>query len=77
MFEEDIEITEEMRIEMQFESMRHERDRRLAMCDWVVTKAYSQGVPVPEEWANYMQALRDLPDNYDGSIPVNWPEKPE
>jgi hypothetical protein len=41
--------------------LRSERNRLLSDSDWVVIKAYSLGVPVPEPWAMYMQALRDLP----------------
>lgn len=42
--------------------LRIERNKRLAQCDWVVIRAYSQNAPVPEEWSLYMQTLRDLPE---------------
>jgi len=65
--------------------LRIERDRRLKEVDWVVTKAYSQNVPLSTEWANYMQGLRDLPStatpaltaSYDLDLSsVSWPVKP-
>ncbi|TFU17588.1 phage tail assembly chaperone [Thermus tengchongensis] len=61
-------------------NLRAERDRRLAATDWVVARAYEQGVPVPPKWAAYRQALRDLPQVIteeqllSGQIP--WPEPP-
>jgi len=42
--------------------LRIERDRRLAECDWVVTKHTEHGKMVPEKWKIYRQALRDLPN---------------
>ena len=42
--------------------LRIERDRRLAECDWVVTKHVEHGKMVPEKWKIYRQALRDLPN---------------
>ena len=37
------------------------RNNVLQSNDWVVIKHYSQGTPVPGDWATYMQTLRDLP----------------
>tara|TARA_B100000963_G_scaffold13885_1_gene10702 strand:- start:33 stop:410 length:378 start_codon:yes stop_codon:yes gene_type:complete len=42
--------------------LREERDKRLAACDWVVTKHAEHGKMVPEKWKIYRQALRDLPN---------------
>ena len=59
-----------------WKELREERNKRLSQCDWITLKAYSTGVPVPEEWKTYMQALRDLPTNTeDPSNPV-WPQEP-
>jgi len=41
--------------------LREERSRRLVAVDWVVIKYTSLGQQIPQEWADYMQALRDLP----------------
>ena len=63
--------------------LRIERNRRLAETDWVVIRAYSQKQDVPEDWTNYMQALRDLPataepqlDDAGNLTNVSWPEVP-
>jgi len=46
---------------------RAERDKRLAQCDWVVTKALESGGAVPSDWVTYRTALRDI------TIHSNWP----
>lgn len=65
--------------------LRKERTRRLAECDWVTLRAVSTGAPIPDDWAAYMQALRNLPDvstpqlNSVGKLDiesVNWPAPP-
>lgn len=72
--------TQADRIAQAWAAFRAERDRRLAETDWVVARAYERGEPVPEAWAAYRQALRDLPalvseeDLLAGRIP--WPEPP-
>ena len=74
----ELEALEPMRL------LRLERNRRLAETDWVVIRAYSQKQDVPEDWTNYMQALRDLPataepqlDDAGNLTYVSWPEVPE
>ena len=64
--------------------LRIERNQKLAETDWITLKAYSQKQDVSEDWANYMQALRDLPatadpqlDSQGNLINVTWPEVPE
>jgi hypothetical protein len=57
--------------------LRKRRDAKLAECDWVTIKAYSQGVVVPAEWAEYQQALRDITETYTSLDDVVWPTKPE
>tara|TARA_B100000424_G_C22707676_1_gene385453 strand:+ start:55 stop:420 length:366 start_codon:yes stop_codon:yes gene_type:complete len=73
----ELEAEEPMRL------LRLERNRRLANVDWVVIRAYSQKQDLSEDWANYMQALRDLPANSepqlddDGNLTnIDWPEVP-
>lgn len=58
--------------------VRCERDLRLAATDWVVARAAERGEPVPEAWAAYRQALRDLPDAQPDATPetVIWPPSP-
>ncbi len=73
--------TQKDRLEEAWAAFRAERDRRLAETDWTVVRAYERGEPVPEAWAAYRQALRDLPEQLTdkqvlaGDIP--WPEPPE
>ena len=70
-----------------FRLLREERNRRLAECDWIVTKNAEYGHNISEEWRNYRQALRDLPsitykpelDEY-GDLKMDsvaWPTPPE
>ena len=67
--------------------LREERNRRLAKCDWVVTKNAEYGQNIPKEWRRYRQALRDLPsitykpelDEF-GNLKMDsvaWPTPPE
>ena len=67
--------------------LREERNRRLAECDWIVTKNAEYGYNISKEWRNYRQALRDLPsitykpelDNF-GNLKMDsvaWPTPPE
>ncbi|BDG16937.1 phage tail assembly chaperone [Thermus brockianus] len=73
------------RIAEAWAALRAERDRRLAESDWVVARAYERGEPVPEAWAGYRQALRDLPQSltdeevlawHEGRGSIAWPEVP-
>jgi Phage tail assembly chaperone protein len=66
--------------------LRIERNKRLADCDWVAIKAFTQGTTISTEWATYLQALRDLPQNSTPSLlpngqldmtSVTFPTKPE
>ena len=65
--------------------LREHRDRLLAECDWVVTKAQETGTTIPTNWKTYRQELRDLPANstpkldpnyYLDPTSVTWPTKP-
>ena len=46
---------------------RAERDKRLASCDWVVTKALEAGTSVASDWVTYRTTLRDITSH------SNWP----
>ena len=76
----------ELKAEEPFKLLRQERNRRLAECDWVVTKYAEYGYNIPKEWRAYRQALRDLPSisyrpEMDGDVlkmdSVAWPTPPE
>ena len=86
--EEEIEVKlAELQKEEPFKLLREERNRRLAECDWIVTKNAEYGYNIPKEWRNYRQALRDLPSiTYKPELTefgnlkmdsVAWPTPPE
>ena len=65
--------------------LRVERDTRLSLCDWVVTKATETGSTVSNSWKTYRQALRDLPASASPKLDTNgkldmtsvtWPTEP-
>ena len=70
-----------------FRVLREERNRRLAQCDWIVTKNAEYGQNISKEWRVYRQALRDLPSityrpelNGNGTLKMDsvaWPTPPE
>jgi hypothetical protein len=76
--EEKIAAYEEMLSTTQAASVRSARDNLLADSDWVVTKALEVGEAVPEAWATYRQALRDITslDSFPDLEEEEWPVKP-
>tara|TARA_R110000796_G_scaffold239693_1_gene360447 strand:+ start:504 stop:902 length:399 start_codon:yes stop_codon:yes gene_type:complete len=54
--------------------VRHERDSRLAECDW--TQASDVPASTKELWVNYRQALRDITLQEEFPLGIVWPEKP-
>ena len=54
--------------------IRKERNRELSETDWIVTKLYELGDPVPIEWKEYRQRLRDITTQDIDNI--TWPTKP-
>jgi hypothetical protein len=56
--------------------VRAARDRALEACDWRVIRAAETGVAMDQEWANYRQALRDLP-SAEGFPDVDLPYSPD
>jgi hypothetical protein len=53
-----------------------ERDRRMAESDWVTLRALRTGQPIPSDWAAYMQALADLPQQPGFPESITWPTPP-
>lgn len=53
---------------------RAKRIRLLADSDWVTLRSVESGTPVPQAWAQYRQALRDLPMS--NPTTIVWPEPP-
>jgi hypothetical protein len=58
------------------ENVRNERNRLLSESDWVVTKRYETQTPIPQEWVQYRQALRDIPQQADFPYDIIWPSLP-
>lgn len=56
-------------------AVRWQRNRLLAGTDWVVLRAQDQGEPVPQEWLDYRQALRDVTEQAD-PLNIEWPTPP-
>ena len=65
----------------QAKSVRAERDRKLAECDWVTLKAIDAsndnlGIQLPQVWMTYRQALRDITAQAGFPWNVTWPDAP-
>ena len=56
--------------------MRAARDRALEASDWRVIRAAETGVAMDQEWQDYRQSLRDLP-NAEGWPNVELPHDPD
>ena len=54
------------------ESVRADRDSRLAKTDWMGMS----DVTMSAEWATYRQALRDVPDQDGFPNMITWPDEP-
>jgi len=61
------------RTQLKADEVRGERDRLLAETDWTQVA----DAPVDAQaWADYRQALRDVPDQTGFPSDVTWPSKP-
>ena len=56
--------------------VRADRDRRLAACDWLATRAAEDGSPMPTEWRAYRAALRGITAQAGFPVEVEWPKPP-
>jgi len=57
-------------------NMRDARNNALTRCDWVMTRAFEEGEPVPEDYLTYRKALRDLPSQEGFPYTYVWPTEP-
>lgn len=57
-------------------TLRQERNRRLAEVDWIFTSDYDLSVSDHAVWMAYRKALRDLPSTTEDPANPVWPEKP-
>jgi hypothetical protein len=58
-------------------NIRSQRDGLLRNSDWIVSKSYELGEPVPIDWATYRQALRDITLQEGFPYNVLWPTAPQ
>jgi hypothetical protein len=58
------------------QTLREERDRRLAETDWQIVKHKELGTNIPAALKTYRQELRDLPENTSDPANPIWPVKP-
>lgn len=55
---------------------RYTQAQLLSASDWVVLRAMERGEPVPPEWREYRQALRDVDKQDTFPADVAWPVAP-
>ena len=67
---------EKLKVELPLREVRIERNHRLTDTDWVVARATETSTPVPYEWRQYGQALRDITNTATSPDDVVWPTKP-
>ena len=58
------------------EQYRSVRDAALKECDFIVISCVEKGTSIPQEWLDYRQALRTLPQQSGFPNDVVWPTKP-
>ena len=61
------------------QELRRKRDNLLKESDWNILSELEKGNAISDDWKNYRQALRDLPDGKDTVEKCNnatWPTKP-
>ena len=63
----------ERRFEEAALNLRHSRDIALQKTDWVITRAFEEGNPVPANYVTYRNALRDLPSQEGFPYDYVWP----
>lgn len=75
-----MEVTRANAICMEFEAnceiVRQKRSTLLKESDWLSIKAFDTGTPMPEAWATYRQALRDVPAQSGFPETIDWPVPP-
>lgn len=60
----------------QWAALREQRNQMLAKCDWTQLADSHLSVEKKAAWADYRQALRDLPDEVTDPTQVEWPLDP-
>jgi hypothetical protein len=57
-----LDAIEKVKQEKPIKEMRKIRNILLQKSDWIVARSTEMEEPVPQEWKDYRQALRDLPE---------------
>jgi hypothetical protein len=58
--------------------LRAERDEKLRESDTEILRLYvGENIPVPQEWCNYRQGLRDVPQQSTFPSHIEWPGRPK
>jgi len=63
-------------VQQQKDKIRRIRNNLLSDTDWVVVKHNELGTPIPQEWLDYRQALRDITEQSGFPDNVEWPTAP-
>lgn len=58
------------------ETVRVERDSRLAVCDWTQLPDSPLADEIKTQWKTYRQALRDVPEQEGFPDGIIWPDEP-
>jgi hypothetical protein len=69
--------TDEIRAQEALGVLRRERNIKLAMSDWTQMPDSPLSQEQRQAWAEYRQALRDLPQSNLDLDAVKWPQQPE
>ena len=64
------------RLDTAWASLRAERNRRLAACDWTQLADAHLSQDKKDAWATYRQELRDLPESVTDPTAPEWPLDP-
>ena len=67
---------QEIITERQWAAIRDQRNQMLAKCDWTQLADSHLSAERQAAWADYRQALRDLPDEVTDPTQVEWPLDP-
>jgi hypothetical protein len=64
------------KIQQAWTALRTERNQILAQSDWTQLQDAHLSAEKKSAWADYRQALRDLPENATDPTQVTWPVSP-
>lgn len=63
-------------IDSQWELICHQRNQLLKESDWTQIEDYEFNLNNKEEWLQYRESLRNLPENQENPYDITWPQKP-